>query len=103
MADNRFEQVDEVQPDALNLTLARKADGLNGSFHIPVAAMTMKLPKPIDSGDMDAKDAFRAAVKLANQLQLAIVVIDADGVWDKEWGDLYRYEEPADEGEAASA
>ena len=63
MADNRFEQVDEIQPDALNLTLARKADGLNGSFHIPVAAMTMKLPKPIDSGDMDAKDAFRAAVK----------------------------------------
>lgn len=34
------------------------------------------------------KDALSGAVRLANQLKLAIVVVDADGVWKKEWGDL---------------
>lgn len=103
MAENRFEQVDDIQPDALTLTLEQTGEGQNGFFHIPVAAMAMKLPKPIDSGDMQAKDAFRAAVKLANQMQLAIVVIDRDGVWDKEWGVLYRHEEPAGESDPAQA
>jgi hypothetical protein len=98
---NRFEQVDEIQPDALNLTLAQTAEGQTGAIHVPVAAMTLKLPKPIDSGDMPAKDAFRSAVKLANQMKLAIVVIDKDAVWNKEWGELYRHEDS--EGESAAA
>jgi hypothetical protein len=32
------------------------------------------------------------AVQLANQLKIALVVQDPDGVWKKEWGELYRDE-----------
>ena len=35
-------------------------------------------------------DALSAAVKLANELKLAIVIVDPDKVWKKEWGELYR-------------
>ena len=101
MPDNRFEQVDEVQPDALNLTLCQAGDGQNGAIHIPVAAMTLKMPKPIDSGDMPVKDAFRLAIKLANDMKLPVVVIDHDNVWNAEWGTLYRHVEP-DEAEGTS-
>ena len=40
---------------------------------------------------MAPKDALGNAVKLANQYKLAIVVIDPDGIWNKEWGELYRW------------
>jgi uncharacterized membrane protein len=36
---------------------------------------------------MPAQDAFSGAVRLANQLKIAIGVPDPDGVWKKEWGD----------------
>ena len=41
---------------------------------------------------MPPKDALSGAVRLANQLKLAIVVLDPDGVWKPEWGELYRDE-----------
>ena len=39
---------------------------------------------------MPPKEALADAVKLANKFKLAIVVVDPDGVWKKEWGELYR-------------
>jgi len=39
---------------------------------------------------MAPKDALSGAVRLANQVKLAIVVLDPDGVWKPEWGELYR-------------
>ena len=39
---------------------------------------------------MPPKDSLSGAVRLANQLKIAIVVQDPDGVWKKEWGELYR-------------
>jgi hypothetical protein len=93
MARNRFEQVDELQPDAINLTLAQHSDGQVGAIHCPLTALGERAAKAIDSGELPARDAFSAAVKLANELKLAIVVIDPDRVWNKEWGDLYRYDE----------
>jgi hypothetical protein len=41
---------------------------------------------------MPAKDALSGAVQLANQLKIAIVIQDPDGVWKQEWGELYRDE-----------
>jgi hypothetical protein len=57
---------------------------------VPVSAIEGKLPGGVDSGDIPARDAFRNAIKLANDLKLAIVVIDPDNIWQKEWGELYR-------------
>jgi hypothetical protein len=42
------------------------------------------------SDKMPAKDAFRSAVKLANEIKAAIVVHDPAAQWQAEWGDLYR-------------
>lgn len=87
---NRFEQVDDLQNDALNLSFAQTAEGQTGRVRIPQSAVIGKLPGGVDSGDVPARDAFRGAIKLANDLKLAIVVIDPDNVWQKEWGELYR-------------
>ena len=96
---NRFEQVDEEQPDALNLVLAQSNQGQVGSVRIHASAMPGNAPGGVDSGEIAAKDAFRAAIKLANEMKLAIVVVDPDNVWDKEWGELYRWED--EEGDEA--
>jgi hypothetical protein len=90
MTGNRFEQVDELQDDALNLSLAQTQEGQMGRIRVPVSAIEGKLPGGVDSGDVPARDAFRGAIKLANDLKLAIVVIDPDNIWQKEWGELYR-------------
>jgi hypothetical protein len=87
---NRFEQVDDLQDDALNLSFAQTADGQTGRVRIPQSAVIGKLPGGVDSGEVPARDAFRGAIQLANDLKLAIVVIDPDNVWQKEWGELYR-------------
>ena len=41
---------------------------------------------------MPAKDTFSGTLRLANQLKIAIGVPGPDGVWKKEWGELYRDE-----------
>jgi hypothetical protein len=90
MTRNRFEQVDDLQYDALNLSFAQTSEGQTGRVRVPQSAAEGKLPGGVDSGDVPARDAFRGAIKLANELKLAIVVIDPDSVWHDEWGDLYR-------------
>jgi hypothetical protein len=87
---NRFEQVDELQDDALNLSFTQTSEGQLGRVRVPHSAVMGKLPGGVDSGDVPARDAFRGAIKLANDLKLPIVVIDPDDVWQKEWGELYR-------------
>lgn len=94
MARNRFEQVDEEQPDALNLSLRQTPEGQIGRVRVPVSALD-GLPGGVDSGDLPARDAFRGAIRMANELKLAIVVIDPDGVWQDEWGDLSRWTDEA--------
>jgi hypothetical protein len=71
MTRNRFEQVDEIQPDAVTLVLKRESDGETGLIVFPVSA-------------------YRGAIHLANDMKVAIVVCDPDAVWNKDWGDLYR-------------
>jgi len=92
MARNRFEQVDEEQPDAMNLLLKQTSEGQVGRVTVPVAAVQARLPGGLDSGEVPARDAFRGAIKLANEMKLPIVVIDPDNIWQSEWGFLYRVE-----------
>ena len=95
---NRFEQVDEEQGDALNLVLSQTSQGQVGSVRIHAEAMAGRAPGGVDSGELAARDAFRAAIRLANEMKLPVVVVDPDNVWDAAWGELYR--DDADEGEA---
>jgi len=90
MARNRFEQVNEVQPDAITLVLRRDNEGASGSIVLPAAASGGRLTNDQASAQLPAQDAFRGAIRLANDVKLAIVVCDPDGVWKSEWGDLYR-------------
>jgi hypothetical protein len=99
---NRFELVDELQPDAITLTLVQRSDGQWASVHCPVSALPAGTARQdMNSGDLAPSVAISAAVKLANELKLAIVVIDSDNVWKKEWGELYRWDDEASEGEEA--
>jgi hypothetical protein len=93
MAKNRFEQVDERQDDAITLSLWKQGEDACGSVNVPVAIGRGRLANDSDSGSLDAKDAFRAAVHLANEMKAPVVVMDPDGVWQAEWGALYRYSE----------
>ncbi len=89
---NRFEQVDELAQDAITLILEQRNDGQWAKVHCPAAALSA-LTQDMTSPDMPPKDAIANAVQLANDVQLAIVVMDRDAVWKKEWGDLYRWED----------
>jgi hypothetical protein len=93
MAKNRFEQVDELQPDAINLTLIQKSDGQVGIVHCPKSAAPDRLPADLTSPEVPVRDAVSGAIELANAKKLPIVVIDRDNIWDSAWGALWRYEE----------
>ena len=95
MGRNRFELVDELQPDAINFTLAQKSDGQTGIIHCPKTAAPDRLPADLTSEEIPARDALIGAIELANARKLPIVVIDRDNIWKAEWGDLWRYEEPS--------
>jgi hypothetical protein len=91
---NRFEQCDGPVDDAISVVLEQRADGQWAKVHCPISLPTELSAKMGES--LPPKDALSSAVKLANELKLAIVVVDPDGVWKKEWGELYRDEEASD-------
>lgn len=92
---NRFEQVDEIQPDAITVVLEQRGDGRWAKVHCPASAHA-GLQKDMTSESMAPTDALSGAVKLANELKLAIVVVDPDRVWKREWGELYRWDDEAE-------
>jgi hypothetical protein len=57
MAKNRFEQVDELQSDAINLTLLQKSDGQIGIIHCPKTAAPDQLPADLTSQEIPVRDA----------------------------------------------
>ena len=90
---NEFEKVDSVQADAITLELIAQ-DGVQfGVVHCPASASGGRLPKDYRSEAMPGKDAIRAAVKLANDMKAAIVVLDPQDLWPAEWGTLFVTEE----------
>jgi hypothetical protein len=86
---NRFEQVDEVVADAITISLSQTPEGQGAkvfspkSVHESLVADRMTEPAP-------PKDTLSGAVRLANQLKVAIVVIDPDTVWKAKWGEPCR-------------
>lgn len=90
MARNQFEQVDAPIADGMTLILAKSATGDVAEVICPASATGGKLPKDYASGPLAPKEALRGAIKLANDLKAPLVVCDPDGLWQKEWGELYR-------------
>lgn len=90
MSKNRFEQVDEAPDDAMTLTLRRDGDKMYGVVTCPASATGGRLPKDFTSDEMPLKDAIRSAIGLANEMKVPLVVSDPDGLWQPEWGVLYR-------------
>jgi len=93
---NRFEQVDEIVGDAITIILEQRPDGQWAKVFCPRSAHDALLEDRM-SESLAPKDALAGAVKLANELKLAIVVLDPDAVWKKEWGELYRWQDEADD------
>lgn len=96
MSANRFEQVDEPPDDAMTLSLRKEGDKNYGIVTCPKSATGGRLPKDFSSGELPLKDSIRSAVRLANDFKAPLVVMDPDGLWQKEWGELYRYEDEPD-------
>lgn len=92
---NRFEQVDEVVGDAITIVLAQRPDGQWAKVYCPKSAHE-SLSADRVSEPIAPKEALSGAVRLANELKLAIVVADPDGVWKNEWGELYRGQDDAE-------
>ena len=90
MPKNRFEQVDEVQSDAITLGLSHRDGEPCGTVTWPAGLAGGQEADVLATDRMPAKDAFRAAIRLANEIKAAIVVVDPDALWQPEWGDLYR-------------
>lgn len=90
MPKNQFEQVDAPVDDGMTLVLAKSATGDVAEIVCPASATSGKLPKDYASGPLAVKDALRGAIKLANDLKVPLVVSDPDGLWQKDWGELYR-------------
>jgi hypothetical protein len=90
LARNRFEKVDELQPDAILLALRRNADAETGSITFPASASGGRMTQDQVTAEAPAQDAFRNAIKLANQMKIPLVVRDPDDVWKADWGVLYR-------------
>ena len=89
-AKNRFEQVDEVQDDAITLSLVKEGENAHGIVIFPAGASNGRLEGDSISPPLPLLESISSAVKLANECKVAIVVMDPHGVWNPEWGDLYR-------------
>jgi len=90
VAKNRFEQVDEIQPDAITLALKKDDDKEVGSVVFPASASGGRMTEDRISPNLPSIEAFRTAVRLANEMKVALVIIDPEGLWKADWGDLYR-------------
>jgi hypothetical protein len=93
MTKNRFEQVDEPQEDAITLALEKEGGEAYGTVACPVGLAAGRLQNDVTSDKLPAVDAFRAAVRLANEFKAPIVVMDPHGLWQTEWGRLYTADE----------
>src|SRR5260370_26170190 len=80
VAKNRFEQVDELQPDAINLTLIQRGDGQVGIVHCPKTAAPDQLPADLTTPEIPVRDAVVGAIQLSNANKHPIVVIDRDNI-----------------------
>lgn len=92
MAVNRFEQVDEPQADAITLSLTQRGGEAFGRVLCPAELAAGHLVNDFVSDELAAKEAFRTAVHLANEIRAPIVVSDPAGIWQDDWGVLYREE-----------
>jgi hypothetical protein len=90
MTKNRFEQVDEAQDDAITLALTRQDEGEFGTVKCPAALTRGRLQADVESENLPPVEAFRSAIKLANEIKAPVVVMDPHGLWNAEWGALYR-------------
>ena len=86
---NRFEQVDEPVDDAITVELEQTPNGQWAKIHVP-HHVAPRLGEDWTSESLAPKDALSNAVKFANRLKLAIVIVDRFGLWKREWGELYR-------------
>ena len=89
-AKNRFEQVDEQQPDAITLSLGQRDGKTFGRIACPAELAGGHLVNDFLSDELEPVEAFRSAVRLANEIKAPIVVEDGQGLWQDDWGILYR-------------
>ena len=71
-------------------SLKKDGDTEVGSVVFPASASGGRMTEDRISPNLPIVESFRSAVRLANEMKVALVVMDPEGVWKAEWGDLYR-------------
>ena len=90
MRRNRFEQVDQVQSDALTFEVAPDGNADVARVHVPAQISNGRFVQDDVSQPLPKVDAFRGAIQLANDIKAPMVVLDPHSAWLAEWGDLFR-------------
>ena len=85
-AKNRFEQVDDLQEDAITLSLLKQDDGEFATVNCPAAVSGGRMQEDALSPKLPLVEGFRSAIKLANEMKAPVVVHDPNGLWKAEWG-----------------
>jgi hypothetical protein len=83
--------VNEVADDGVTIVLSQRAHRQWAAVVCPKSAHESLIAGRVTERT-PPKDALSGAVQLANQLKIAIVIRNPDGVWKKEWGELHRNE-----------
>jgi hypothetical protein len=87
---NRFEQVDAPKPEAVTVRLWDDGGEARGETAGPTDA---EGAAPLGLGQDGSLTAYQARVigcQMANELGRRVVIVDPNGLWQTDWGQLQR-------------
>ena len=87
MTNNKFRTVTEPDSRSVTVRLWQSEEGPQGEFHGPTLSGGGQISMAI-SPPGPAAGALGSAIQHANTVRADIVVMDPDGVWQLEWGEL---------------
>lgn len=88
---NRFEQVDEARPGAITVSLWSDDGEAFGNIDVAPRAEGGAIVGLVQTDPRTpAMKALAGAIDLANKRGMEIVIIDPEGLWQPQWGEVYR-------------
>jgi hypothetical protein len=87
---NRFQKVTEPQPGCVTVSLyeangTARGDAVGPTQFEGSSLTTVMTPQ---DGSLTAAQAVGSGIRLANRFGVKVVVIDPNGLWDSNWGEL---------------
>lgn len=87
---NRFKRVDEPDSNSVTVNIYENDDGIHADIAGPLKTGNMITQEIAgQDGSLTVPQALNMAITLAGKHKVQIVVRDGDGLWKKEWGELF--------------